>query len=151
MSHRALPLSPRWLAAALLGGAVACGGDETQPNEDHTPVSYTLSVDGSLATPPIHLIAGETVLVRVQFLNAAGENLDDVESSHFAGLTFQPAALATAVRRADHHFQFDVTGGTQGSGTVTVGFGHDDAADEDTLPSSAVTVSGGGGGNPNLP
>ena len=150
MSFRTLPMRPRWLAAALLGVAAACGGDETQPAEDHTPVSYTLSVDGNLMTPPYHFTAGDAVLVRVQFLNAAGENLDDVESSHFAGLTFEPTALATAVRRADHHFQFDVTGGTQGSGTVTVGFWHDDAADEVSLSSAAVTVGAGGGGNPNL-
>jgi hypothetical protein len=149
MMLHTLPGRPLWFAAVVLG-AVACGGDETLPTEDHTPVSYTLSIDGSLATPPYHFTAGETALVRVQFLNAAGENLDDVESEHFAGLTFQPVALATAVRRADHHFQFDVTGGTQGSGTVTVGFGHDDAANEVSLPSAAVTVSAGGG-NPNLP
>jgi hypothetical protein len=139
------PLILPGMLAGLVGG---CAGDETQPGEDHTPTSYTVSIDGNPATPPYTLTAGETALVQITFFNAAQENLDDVESGHFARLSFSPITLATAVRTADHHFQFDVTGDEGGTGTVTVGFGHDDSANEVSFPPAAVTVLSGGG-NPN--
>jgi hypothetical protein len=135
-------------AVAALVLAVGCGADETQPTTpDHTPESYAISIDGSPVTAPYQFTVGQTVLVQLHFVNKEGESLDDVESSHFAGLTFEPATLATAVRRADHHFQFDVTPSTgAGSGTLTVGFGHDDAADEVTFPAAQVTVEDPGSG-----
>lgn len=136
-------------AAGTLALVAACGGDETQPNEDHTPVEYNVLVDEAAVTAPYTFQDGETVRVRIQFFNAAGEDLDDVETGHFARLTFSPAALATAVRQADHHFQFDVTGGTQGTGTMTVSYGHDDVAAEVTFPTEPVTVTIGGNPNPN--
>jgi hypothetical protein len=40
----------------------------------------------------------------------------------------------------DHHYQFDVTGGTSGSGTVQVSFGHDEQADETSFDPVAATV-----------
>jgi hypothetical protein len=141
-----LPAVIRWSAAGVLALVVACGGDETQPSEDHTPVSYTIFADGSPVSSPYSLELGQTVLVRIEFQNAAGESLNDVESSHFAGLTFDPATLATAVRRADHHFQFDVTGESAGTGTVTVSYGHSADADEVTLPSEQVEVVDPGSG-----
>ena len=141
MVHSTLFRVSRWSGAAGLALVVACGGDENQPTESHTPASYTLSIDGTPVSPPYNFPLGQTVLVRLQFVNEAGEDLDDVEASHFASLTFEPGTLASAERRADHHYQFDVTGEAEGTGTVTVGFGHDDAADETTLPSEAVTVT----------
>jgi hypothetical protein len=143
MAHSTLLSLTRRIAAAALVLVVACGGDETQPTTaDHTPVSYTLSIDGIVVSPPYNFPLDQTVLVRLQFLNEEGEDLDDIESSHFAALTFEPGTLASAVRRADHHFQFDVTGETEGTGTITMGYGHDDAADETTLPAEAVAVIG---------
>ena len=136
------------LVPALLTLVGGCGGDETPP-EDHTPADYTVVVDGTPVEAPYSLVFGETVRVRIQFFNEAGDNLDDVEAEHFAGLTFDPAALATVARVPDHNYQFDVTGNTVGSGTVTIGFGHDEAADEvvvaDALP---VNVAANTGGNP---
>jgi hypothetical protein len=133
--------------APLVILAAACGGDETAPPaDDHTPVSYTVLIDDLPAVAPYTFTAGQTVRVRLKFLNAASEDLDDVEPSHFAGLTFNPASLATATRLADHHFQFDVAGGTEGSGTMQVGFGHDDLADETTFPAANVVVDPAGGG-----
>jgi hypothetical protein len=121
---------------------LGCGGDETQPTgSEHTPVSYTLSIDGVQMSPPYNFRVEQTVRVRLHLLNEAGEDLDDVESSHFARLTFEPSTLASAVRTAEHHYQFDVTGSTVGTGTITVGFGHDDAAEETTLPAKAVSVT----------
>ena len=148
MINRKLSQRCTWTAAAAVMLVAACGGDETQPNEDHTPFSYTISVDGTPVSAPYSFSAGQTVLVRIHFLNEAGENLDDVEASHFAGLTFTPSNLATAVRRADHHFQFDVTGGSPGAGTLTVSYGHDDATDEVSFDPANVTVTGGGNPNP---
>jgi hypothetical protein len=142
MLHPKLSMMTSLCAAVSVALLAGCGGDETQPSDDHTPASYSISVNGTAVSAPYTFSAGEQVLVRIQFLNAAGENLDDVESSHFAGLTFQPTSLATAVLRADHHFQFDVTGNAEGSGTLTVRFGHSAAADEKSFPAAAATVSG---------
>jgi hypothetical protein len=144
------PLSGLGIASALLFAA-ACGNDETAPPaDDHTPVSYTVFIDGIQATPPYPLTQGETVRVRVKFLNAASEDLDDIATTHFAGLTFTPGALATVTRVPDQHYQFDVTGGAPASGTVQVSFGHDELADETTFtpPVDVVVDPAGGGGAP---
>jgi hypothetical protein len=130
----------RLAACAALPLAVACGGDEAQSTEDHTPVTYTAFVDGTETAPPLTLTEGQTVRVRLKFFNAADEDLDDVESEHFGGLAFEPASLATVARVTGHNYQFDVTGGTPGSGTVQVSYGHDEEADEHTFEPVAVTV-----------
>jgi hypothetical protein len=135
------------LAALLVVGS-ACSDNEAPPAEDHTPRSYNLLVDDVAVTAPYTFTVGQTVRVRIKFFNAAQEDLDDVESSHFGGLTFDPASLATAVRLADHHYQFDVTAGPVGSGTLQVSFGHNEAADEHTFDPVAVTVVGSGGPAP---
>ena len=128
------------VASAILGLA-ACGDSETAPTaDDHTPVSYTVLLDGTAVTAPYTLTEGQTVRVRLEFLNAAGENLDAVESEHFARVTFTPPSLATVAPVADHHFQFDVTGAAAATGTLEVGFGHDALADETTFPAVAVSV-----------
>jgi hypothetical protein len=146
MAHPALlPVSRLSLVGALLLAA-ACGSDETAPAEDHTPATYNLIVDDVPQAAPYALTAGQTSRVQIKFFNAAGEDLDDVEADHFAGLTFNPIALGTATRLADHHFQFDVTAPSAGSGTLQVGYGHDDAADEKTFNPVAVTVAADGGG-----
>jgi hypothetical protein len=129
----------RLAACAALPLAIACGGDETQATEDHTPVTYTLLV-GTATTPPLTLTEGQTVRVRLKFFNAAGEDLDDVESEHFGGLAFEPASLAAVTRVTGHNYQFDVTGGTPGTGTVQVSYGHDEEADEHTFEPFAATV-----------
>jgi hypothetical protein len=122
--------------------AAACGSGQTAPPAaDHTPVSYTVLINGNQVTAPYTFTAGQTVRVRLKFLNAASEDLDDIETEHFAGLTFNSAALGTITRVADHHYQFDVAGGTPGAGTMRVSFGHDEQADETTFPAADVTVS----------
>jgi hypothetical protein len=132
--------------AAIVAVAAACGGDEAQAPEGHTPVSYSLLVEGTAVSAPYTFVAGETALVQIKFFNAAQHDLDDVEAGHFGGLTFNPTSLATAARVTGHNFQFDVTGGTAGTGTLQVSFGHDNLADETTFPSAPVTVTAGGGG-----
>jgi hypothetical protein len=131
----------RLAAGAALMLAVACGSDETQAVEDHTPVAFTVLIGGAPAASPLTLASGQTVRVRLAFTNAAGDDLDDVEGSHFAGIMFSPEALATVVRVPDHHYEFDVTGGTPGTGTVQVGYGHDEEADEHTFEPATITVT----------
>jgi hypothetical protein len=135
------PVVRRLAPTALILIAAACGNDETAPPaDDHTPVSYTVLINDTPASAPYTLTEGETVRVRFKFLNAASEDLDDVETTHFAGLTFDPGSLASAIRVTDHHYQFDVTGGTPGTGTLQVGYGHDELADETAFQPAAVTV-----------
>ena len=137
LSRHLLPLA----ASTTLVLATACGGDETQsPADDHTPVRYSVLIDNVEATPPFNLTAGDTVTVRFKFFNAADEDLDTVESSHFAGLTFTPTSLATVERDATHHFQFDVAPETAGNGSLVVSYGHDEQADETAFPAAVVIV-----------
>ena len=146
MAHPALlPVSGLSLVGALLLAA-ACGSDETAPAEDHTPATYNLIIDDVPQTAPYVLTADQTSRVQIKFFNAAGEDLDDVEAEHFGGLSFSPITLATATRLADRHFQFDVTASHVGSGTLQVGYGHDDAADEKIFDPVALTVTSSGGG-----
>jgi hypothetical protein len=137
--HSVRPLARFAIAAGCLAFS-ACGGDETQGTDDHTPTAFTVLIDDVPMSPPLTLTAGEQVRVRLKFANAQGDDLDDIEAEHFGGLTVSPEALATIVRVADHHFQFDVTGGATGTGTVQVGFGHDEEADEVTFPTVPLTV-----------
>ena len=125
------------VASAILGLA-ACGDSETAPAaDDHTPVSYTVLLDGTAVTAPYTLTEGQTVRVRLEFLNAAGENLDAVKAVR---ALMRGRTLATVAPVADHHFQFDVTGAAAATGTLEVGFGHDALADETTFPAVAVSV-----------
>lgn len=136
-------LAPAALPALLL----ACGGDETG-TEDHTPVDFAVAVDGAPAEAPFRLVFGETARVRIQFFNESDEDLDSVEDSHFAGLTFDPASLATATRTPDHNYQFDVTATAVGPGTVTIGYGHNEEADEVTFAGIPINVVANTGENP---
>lgn len=129
------------VAAASTAVLAACSDNESPPTEPHTPVSYNLLVNDVPMTAPYTFAAGQTVRVRIKFFNAAQDDLDDVEAEHFAGLTFNPASLATAVRLADHHYQFDVTGGSAGNGVLQVSFGHDEQADGHTFDPAPVTVT----------
>jgi len=129
------------LAATAIAG---CSSDEAVATEDHDPVSVTFSVNGG---PPsgdgkLHLPEGETVTVRATFLNAGGDNLDDIEDSHFSSLTFDPAGIGTATIDPNAHYshEVDVTAAAATTGTVTVGFGHDDQADEHSLGPIDVVV-----------
>jgi hypothetical protein len=131
----------------LAVGVVAlagCSSDETVAVDDHDPVSVTLSVDGA---PPsgdgkLHLPEGQTVTVRATFLNAAGDNLDDVEGTHFSLLTFDPAGIATPTMDPNAHFshQVVVNAAVSTTGTVMVDFGHDAATDEHSLGPIEVVV-----------
>jgi hypothetical protein len=108
----------------------ACGGDETAPEEGHTPDAARLFVNGTDVTDGLVLPAGETVRVEVRFIHD-GEVITGIEGEHHAGLIFTPATLAIVASVADHNFQKDVTAQSHpGAGSVMVDYGHDEAADE---------------------
>jgi hypothetical protein len=132
-----------WFTPAVLGLATitGCGDAEAPSLTDHTAVTYDLLVNDVAVSAPYALAAGQTVRVRIKFFNAEQQDLDPVEGSHFGGLTFNPTSLATAIRVAGHNYQFDVTGGTAGAGTLRVGYGHDELADEESFDPVAVTVA----------
>ena len=121
----------RTTAILLIAAAFAsCGGDETAPEEGHTPDQAALFVNGADVSDGLVVPAGQTVRVEVRFLHD-GEFITGIEGEHHAGLTFVPATLAAVAGVADHNFQKDVTGqATAGTGSVMVGYGHDEAADE---------------------
>jgi hypothetical protein len=141
---RLLSILPLALGIAVVSG---CGGDETAPTEDHTPTTYNVLFNEIPVTSPYVFTVGQTVRVRLKLFNAAGDDLDDVEAEHFAGLTFDPSDLVTVARVPGHNYQFDVTGANAGTGTLVVGFGHDEQADETAFPSAPVTVEASGGAN----
>lgn len=126
-------------AAVVLAG---CSSDETGPEEGHTPVDVALFVvGGAELTPDVTLAAGQTVRIEARFLNDEGEVIDGIEGSHFASLAFSPEALATVAEVAGRTFAFDVTAqATAGTGGLTVGYGHDEEADELSFGPFAVTV-----------
>lgn len=136
---------PGLLLLTALLTITACSDNEAPPAEDHTPTSYSIVVNDVLASPPYTFTSGETVRVQLKFFNAADEDLDNVEDSHYGALTFDPTSRATVVRVADRNYQFDVTGASAGTGTLQVSYGHDAAADEHTFPAEAVTVNPDGG------
>ncbi len=129
----------RLAAMAAAGALPACSSNETAPH-DHTPATYTVLVNDTEMPPPYTFTAGQTVRVRLKFFNAGSDDLDDVESEHFGGLTFNPTTLATVARVDGHNFQLDLTPGSAGAGTIQVSYGHDALADETTFPPTAVTV-----------
>ena len=134
-----LRLTPAALGVVVLA---ACGDTEAPTLTDHTAVTYDLMVNGVEVSVPYTFAAGQTARVRIKFFNAEQQDLDLVEGEHFGGLTFNPTSLATVSRVTGHNYQFDVTGGTGGTGTLQVGYGHDELADEVTLDPAAVTVTG---------
>ena len=127
------------LLAAL--AFAACDDDETGPEEGHTPVGAALFVDGVDRSDELLLPAGGTVRVEVRFLDDEGEVITGIEDEHHAGLTLTPATLGTVASVTDQNFQKDVTAqATPGTGTVMVGYGHEDDADELSFGPFDVTV-----------
>jgi hypothetical protein len=141
---RSVPRSTAILLAVL--AFAACGDDETAPEEGHTPDDAALFVNGTDVSDGLILPAGEVVRVEVRFLHE-GEVVTGIEDEHHAGLNFTPGTLATVASVADHNFQKDVTGqAAPGAGTVTVGYGHDEVADELSFGPFDVTVLATEGG-----
>ena len=127
--------------ATGIAAFAACSGDETAPVHN-TPVDARLYVQGAEVTPHITLAAAQTVRIEVRFVDADGDEIAGIETEHYAALTFSPASLATVAPVTGQRFFFDVTaqGAGGATGTVSVGYGHDDLADEDTFGPFDVTI-----------
>jgi hypothetical protein len=146
LSHLAEAMTLRYAFTAVFALAVAaCGGDEAPPEEGHHPHSAALFIAGNEVTDPLVLPAGETVRIEIRFFDDGGDEITGIEAEHFATLTFDPATLATTQDVDGQHFQKDVTAqGDIGTGNYTVGYGHDEAADEESFGPFPVTVAATG-------
>lgn len=131
-----LRMTPLLLAPLVVS---ACG-DETAPDEGHHPHEAKLFVGATELTPAVVLTASATVVVEVKFYDDSGDEITGIEADHFSSLTFTPGALATASDVVGHNFQKSVTAGAPATGTVTVGYGHDSAADDESFGPFSVTV-----------
>jgi hypothetical protein len=137
------------LSPALLSGLLAiaaCSDNEAPPEEGHTPATAALVVDGNPVDQggQVVLVAGTTVPVEVKFYHDDGDEITGIEAEHFAKLTFTPETLATSEDVPDQHFHKQVTAGPDiGSGSITVGYGHDEEADELTFPFTVTVVATG--------
>jgi hypothetical protein len=142
LTRSLLAVLPVVLAGGLLS---ACGSDEKAAPPDHTPTTYSLIINSVSKEAPYSVQASHQVLVQIKFFNAEGEDLDAVEAEHFGGLSLNPSSLGTVTPLTDHHYQFNLTtSATPGSGTLTVSFGHDEAADEVTFDPAPFAVTGAG-------
>jgi hypothetical protein len=126
---------------AALAAATACGGEETAPENHAEPASAKLFVQDTEVTPSLTLMAGQTVRIEVRYYADDGDLITGLEIEHYAGLTFSPATLATTAAVSGQRFFLDVTAqATPGTGTVMVGWGHDELADELSFGPFDVTV-----------
>ena len=121
--------------------AIGCSSNEAGPDE-HVPHSAKLyGPTGAELTPVVALTRGQTLRVAIRFFDEQGTQETDIEADHYALLTFAPGTLATAAPVAGKRFTFDVTTpNAAGTGSVTVGFGHDAAADEASFGPFTVTI-----------
>ena len=119
----------------------ACDSDEPAAPEGHTPESAKIFVNDVDVSANLELAGDATTIVEVRFYNDEDEEITGIEEHHYAGLVFTPTTLATAAVQADAHFFLDVTAqSAAGTGTVMVGYGHEEAADELTFGPFPVTV-----------
>ena len=124
--------------ALALGG---CSDGETGPEEAHTPVRAAVFVNGLNASDHLLLPAGEAVRVEIRFYDDEDVEITGIDDDHFAAITFTPGDFAAVADVAGEHFQKDVTGGAAlGTGTFIVGYGHDQAADEELFGPFDATV-----------
>ena len=132
-------------AVAVLGAVNGCSDDETGPAGHNSPVAAMLVVDGITEVQEgetLLLAAGATAHIEVRLLDEHGDVIDGIEEHHFLKLLFSPTTLATSADVADHHFQKNVTAQAgAGTGTLDIGYGHSEAADEDTFGTFDVTVA----------
>lgn len=128
-------------AAASLVSLPACGGDETSPEEGHTPASIRLYSGGvQLNAADLTFTASQTVRVEVRFFADDGDEITGLEDEHDIAITASPSTLLTVAEVPGEKFQRDLTAGAAGTGTITVGFGHHGETDELTFGPYPVTV-----------
>ena len=108
----------------------ACNSDESTGETSHTPDEVVIIVDG-LPVDTLRLTQAGTTRVVLKFYHD-GESLDDSEAEHHARLVFTPPTLASDAAVGGANFSRDVTGDAAPGtiGTVMVGWGHEEAADD---------------------
>lgn len=108
----------------------ACASDESTGETGHTRDDVVITVDG-LPVDTLRLTQADTTRVVLEFYHD-GELLDDTVADHHSRLEFTPPTLATDAPVAGANFSRDVTGDAVAGtlGTVMVGWGHEEAADD---------------------
>jgi hypothetical protein len=111
----------------------ACESDESTGESGHTPDEVVLTVDG-LPVDTLRLTLAGATRVVLEFYHD-GELLDGTEADHHSILVFTPPTLATDAPVAGANFSRDVTGDAVAGtlGTVMVGWGHEEAADDEAF------------------
>jgi hypothetical protein len=144
MQARALRLI---LATTAFAFTLAACSSEEEPGGGHdTPESVKL-FDAATHTElpqPYALPSGATTRVEVHFYNSHGEDInDELIAEHFTSLTFDPGTFATVSSVTDLKFQRDVLVNADPGATsqLTVGYGHDEAADSRSFGPYTVTAS----------
>jgi hypothetical protein len=136
-------------ATAFAFTLAACSNDEAPPEGHGTPVSARLFDTGTntaLPTPYV-LPSGSTTRVTVHFYDADGDDISQelIDSGHYTSLTFAPSSFATVAVVAGERFERDITvdadPGT--AATLDIGYGHDEAADEEAFGPYPITAEEG--------
>jgi hypothetical protein len=126
---------------ALVAGACSSSTEAAAGPDAHDPAYAQIWVNGVDMTSNLMLVADSVTRVQIRFFLADSTEETSIESSHFSSLTFTPDTLATPAPVSGHHWQWDVTAqSVAGTGTVMVGFGHDNLADEKSFGPFPVTV-----------
>ena len=142
-------LLSRGLAAIVaLSLVAACSSDESPSSEHGDPESVKLIdvASGDELPVPYQLPSGATTRVEVQFFDADGELINDaIASDHYTNLIFSPGTFATQADVTGERFQRDVTvaGAVGSTATVTIGYGHEVAADERVFGPYDVNATAG--------
>jgi hypothetical protein len=108
----------------------ACDSDESTGETTHRPDEVVITVDG-LEVDTLKLTQAGTTRVVLKFYHD-GESIDDTEAEHHSRLMFTPPTLATDAPVVDANYSRDGTGDAVAGtvGTVMVGWGHEEAADD---------------------
>ena len=144
MQSRTLKLM---LTTAAFAFALAACSDDEAPAGHGTPESVKL-FDATTHTElpqPYALVSGATTRVEVHYYDADGDDIsNELLAEHFTSLTFDPGTFATVSSVAAAKFQRDVlvNAAIGGTAALTVGYGHDEAADSRSFGPFPVAATG---------
>lgn len=128
--------------ALVLGAFLAigaCSSEESSAPHSHTPETIKLYDGATELTAPHQFTTSQTLRVEIKLYNDHGEEIV-LDDHHVVGIVPAPAGLLTVAAVAGEPTMFDLTAqATAGSGSVTVGWGHD-SPDELTFGPFAVDV-----------
>jgi hypothetical protein len=136
------------LVTTAFAFTLAACSDTEAPAGHGTPESVKLFDAGThIELPqPYTLPTGTTTRVEVHYYDADGDDInDELIAEHFTSLTFDPGTFATVTSVTDAKFQRDVLVNAAPGVTsqLTVGYGHDEAADSRSFGPYTVTASEG--------